>query len=162
MELKEGDAHFSGYDAMFFIAGITSVRTPRDVYVRISQEIPLHFADIMPDKERMTFIYLSGAGTTPDGKQFWQQVKGKTETNIQTKGFKRAFAFRPAIMKWAKGQKHIQTMQYFFLPFYPLLRLLGQANSMKEIALSQLVLTRDGYDKFAISPKDIVKLAKRF
>ena len=162
MELKEGDAHFSGYDAVSFIAGITSVGTPRDVYVRISQEIPLHFADIMPDKERMTFIYLSGAGTTPDGKQFWQQVKGKTETDIQTKGFKRAFAFRPAIMKWAKGQKHIQTMQYFFLPFYPLLRLLGQANSMKEIALSQLVLTRDGYDKFAISPKDIVKLAKRF
>jgi len=162
MELKEGDAHFSGYDAVSFIAGITSVGTPRDVYVRISQEIPLHFADIMPDKERMTFIYLSGAGTTPDGKQFWQQVKGKTETDIQTKGFKRAFAFRPAIMKWAKGQKRIQTMQYFFLPFYPLLRLLGQANSMKEIALSQLVLTRDGYDKFAISPKDIVKLAKRF
>ena len=162
MELKEGDAHFSGYDAVSFIAGITSVGTPRDVYVRISHEIPLHFADIMPDKERMTFIYLSGAGTTPDGKQFWQQVKGKTETDIQTKGFKRAFAFRPAIMKWAKGQKRIQTMQYFFLPFYPLLRLLGQANSMKEIALSQLVLTRDGYDKFAISPKDIVKLAKRF
>ena len=89
-------------------------------------------------------------------------MKGKTETDIQTKGFKRAFAFRPAIMKWAKGQKRIQTMQYFFLPFYPLLRLLGQANSMKEIALSQLVLTRDGYDKFAISPKDIVELAKRF
>lgn len=162
MELKEGDAHFSGYDAVFFIAGITSVGTPRDVYVRISQEIPLHFADIMPDKERMTFIYLSGAGTTPDGKQFWQQVKGKTETDIRTKGFKRAFAFRPAIMKWAKGQKRIQAMQYFFLPLYPLLRLLGQANSMREIAISQLVLARDGYDKFAISPRDIVKLAKRF
>lgn len=162
MDLREGDAHFSGYDAVFFIAGITSVGTPMDVYVRISQEIPLHFADIMPDKKRMTFIYLSGAGTTPDGKQFWQQVKGKTETDIQTKGFKRAFAFRPAIMKWAKGQKRIQTMQYFFLPLYPLLRLLGQANNMKEIALSQLVLARDGYDKFAITPKDIVELAKRF
>ena len=45
---------------------------------------------------------------------------------------------------------------------HPLFRLLGQANSMKEIALSQLVLARDGYDKFAISPKDIVKYAKRF
>ena len=43
MDLREGDAHFSGYDAVFFIAGITSVGTPRDVYVRISQEIPLHF-----------------------------------------------------------------------------------------------------------------------
>lgn len=162
MQLAADDEHFKGYDAVFFIAGITSVGTPQDVYVRISQEIPLHFADIMPDKEKMTFIYLSGAGTTDKGRQFWQQVKSKTEHDIQEKGFRRAFALRPAIMKWAKGQKHIQTMQYLFLPFYPLLRLFGQANSMKEIALSQLTLTRDGYEQFAINPKDIVKLAKRF
>lgn len=162
MQLAADDEHFKGYDAVFFIAGITSVGTPQDVYVRISQEIPLHFADIMPDKEQMTFIYLSGAGTTDKGRQFWQQVKSKTEHDIQEKGFRRTFALRPAIMKWAKGQKHIQTMQYLFLPFYPLLRLFGQANSMKEIALSQLTLTRDGYEQFAINPKDIVKLAKRF
>ena len=162
MQLAADDEHFKGYDAVFFIAGITSVGTPKDVYVRISQEIPLHFADIMPDKEQMTFIYLSGAGTTDKGRQFWQQVKSKTEHDIQEKGFRRTFALRPAIMKWAKGQKHIQTMQYLFLPFYPLLRLFGQANSMKEIALSQLTLTRDGYEQFAINPKDIVKLAERF
>ena len=162
MQLREGDEHFKNYDAVFFIAGITSVGTPKDAYVRISQEIPLHFADIMPDKERMTVIYLSGAGTSPDGKQFWQQVKSKTEAEIQTKGFKRAFALRPAIMKWAKGQKHIQTMQYFFLPFYPLFRLLRQGNSMKEIALSMLTLVRDGHDKLAITPKDIIELAKKY
>jgi uncharacterized protein YbjT (DUF2867 family) len=162
MQLATDDEHFKGYDAVFFIAGITSVGTPKDVYVRISQEIPLHFADIMPDKDQMTFIYLSGAGTTDKGNQFWQKVKSKTEHDIQEKGFRRTFALRPAIMKWAKGQKHIQTMQYLFLPFYPLLRLFGQANSMKEIALSQLTLTRDGYEQFAINPKDIVKLAKRF
>lgn len=162
MQLATDDEHFKGYDAVFFIAGITSVGTPKDVYVRISQEIPLHFADIMPDKEQMTFIYLSGAGTTDKGNQFWQKVKSKTEHDIQEKGFRRTFALRPAIMKWAKGQKHIQTMQYLFLPFYPLLRLFGLANSMKEIALSQLMLTRDGYEQFAINPKDIVKLAKRF
>ncbi|MCR5248209.1 MAG: hypothetical protein K6E14_10555 [Paludibacteraceae bacterium] len=162
MQLATDDEHFKGYDAVFFIAGITSVGTPKDVYVRISQEIPLHFADIMPDKEQMTFIYLSGAGTTDKGNQFWQKVKSKTEHDIQEKGFRRTFALRPAIMKWAKGQKHIQTMQYLFLPFYPLLRLFGLANSMKEIALSQLTLTRDGYEQFAINPKDIVKLAKRF
>lgn len=38
---------------------------------------------------------------------------------------------------------------------------MGQANSMKEIAQSMLTLTRDGYDKFAISQKDIVKLARQ-
>lgn len=105
---------------------------------------------------------LSTAQLNLEGKQFWQQVKSKTEAEIQTKGFRRAFALRPAIMKWAKGQKHIQTMQYFFLPFYPVLRLLGQANNMREIALSQLALVRDGFEKFAVSPKDISSLAKKF
>ena len=162
MQLKKGDSHFVGYDAVFFIAGITSVGTPKDVYVQISQEIPLHFADIMPDKKQMTFIYLSGAGTDPNGKQFWQKVKGKTEESIKTMGFKRAFAFRPAIMRWAKGQKRIQTMQYFFLPFYPLFRLMGQGNNMKEIALSLLTLTWKGCPKFAVNPKDISMLAREF
>ena len=33
---------------------------------------------------------------------------------------------------------------------------------MKEIALSLLVLARDGYHKFAIEAKDITKLAKKY
>lgn len=162
MQLREGDPRFEGYDAVFFIAGVTSVGTPRDQYVLISQEIPLHFAAIMPCKERMTFIYLSGAGTDPAGPQFWQQVKGHTETAIQTMGFRRAFAFRPAIMRWARGQRHMQAMQYLFFPFYPLFRLLGQANSMKEIAQSQLALVRDGYPRTVITPSDITRLSRQY
>ena len=53
-------------------------------------------------------------------------------------------------------------MQYLFFPFYPLMRLMGQANNMKEIALSMLTLTRDGYHKFGIDPKDITELAKNY
>ena len=33
---------------------------------------------------------------------------------------------------------------------------------MKIIDLSMLTLTRDGYHKFGIDPKDITKLAKNF
>lgn len=50
-------------------------------------------------------------------------------------------------------------MHYVFIVFYSLVRLMGQGNSIKEIALSKLVLARDGYHKFAINPKDIVELA---
>jgi hypothetical protein len=38
----------------------------------------------------------------------------------------------------------------------------SHANNMREIALSQLVLARDGFEKFAVSPKDISSLAKKF
>ncbi len=161
LTLKKGDKHFDGYDAVFFIAGVTSIGTPVDIYDRISYDIPVHFADIMPDKDRMTFIYLSGAGTTPNGKQHWQQVKSRTESETQAMGFKHAFAYRPALMRWAKGQKRMQAMQYAFICFYPLTYLLRGANSMTEVALSMLVCARDGYHKQNIDPIDIQRLAKK-
>jgi len=160
MSLQEGESRLEGYDAVFFIAGISSVGTPKDIYKVISYDIPTHFADIMPHKERMTFIYLSGAGTNPRGSQWWMKIKGATEQYIAAAGFKHAFAYRPAFMLWAKGQRRIQTMQYFFIPFYPIARLLGGANSMTQVARSMLACTRDGYHKPAITARDITSLAK--
>lgn len=162
MSLQEGDARLAGYDAVFFIAGISSVGAPRDVYKVISYDIPTHFADIMPNKESMTFIYLSGAGTNPKGSQWWMKIKGATEQYVAGTGFKHAFAYRPAFMRWAKGQLRIQTIQYFFIPFYPIMRLYGGGNSMTEVAHSMLACTRDGFDKPAVSARDIVRLARDF
>lgn len=162
MDLKAGDPHWVGYDAVFFIAGITSIGTPKDVYTRISYDIPAHFADIMPDKDKMTYIYLSGAGTNPNGRQWWMPIKGATENYIATLGFKHAFAYRPALMRWAKGQRgtRMQRMQYAYICLYPLMRLCGLANNMTEVAHSMLACTRDGYPQFVINPRDITKLAK--
>lgn len=162
MALEAGDPHFVGYDAVYFIAGISSIGASEDVYRRISYDIPAHFADIMPDKGKMTYIYLSGAGTDPNGKQWWMPIKGATENYIATLGFKHAFAYRPALMRWAKGQVRMQKMQYAFFVFYPLMRLCGLANNMTEVALSMLACTRDGYTQFAINPRDITRLAKSF
>jgi len=162
MDLKAGDLHFEDYDAVYFIAGITSIGTPEDVYRHISYDIPTHFADIMPKKEQMTYIYLSGAGTNPNGKQWWMPIKGATEEYIRALGFKHAFAYRPALMRWAKGQRgtKMQRMQYAYICFYPLMRLCGLANNMTEVAHSMLACTRDGYKQFVINPRDITKLAK--
>ncbi len=162
MALKAGDPHFVGYDAVYFIAGISSIGASEEVYRRISYDIPAHFADIMPDKGKMTYIYLSGAGTDPNGKQWWMPIKGATENYITTLGFKHAFAYRPALMRWAKGQVRMQKMQYAFFVFYPLMRLCGLANNMTEVARSMLACTRDGYARFAINPRDITRLAKLF
>lgn len=162
MTLQPGDPHFRGYDAVFFIAGITSIGTPKEVYQRISYDIPAHFADIMPDKDQMTYIYLSGAGTDPNGKQWWMPIKGATENYIRTLGFRHAFAYRPALMRWAKGQKCMQKMQFIYLLFYPLMRLFGMANSMTEVALSMLACTRDGYAQNVVNGRDITILAESF
>ena len=89
--------------------------------------------------------------------------KAKLEEYIRTLGFKHAFAYRPALMRWAKGQRgtKMQRMQYAYICFYPLMRLCGLANNMTEVAHSMLACTRDGYPHYAINHRDITKLAKQ-
>lgn len=82
MELEEDDVKLQGYDAVFFCAGISSVGMSEDQYRVISHDIPLHLAEILPDKEKMTFIYVSGAGNYNNTKQMWVRVKKSTEDAI--------------------------------------------------------------------------------
>ena len=117
MALRAGDPMLQGYDAVFFCAGISSVGKKEEQYKVISHDIPLHFADIVGPRERMTFIYVSGAGNYNHTDQMWVRVKKSTEDALGRKGFKGAYNFRPAIMWRYKGQLHIQKIQYLFLHF---------------------------------------------
>ncbi|MBQ7698179.1 MAG: NAD-dependent epimerase/dehydratase family protein [Paludibacteraceae bacterium] len=156
------------YDAVFFIAGVSSVGMPMDKYKVISQDIPVHFARIMPDKAKMSFIYLSGGGTRENGPQAWQKVKGATERMISEMGFKHSYAYRPMMMTPAKGQNVRQKGQYIWLPFYPLVWLLGGANTMRAVAQSMVVACRNGFTArkkegvvTPVNPRDITRLAKQ-
>lgn len=161
LDLKADDARLSGYDTVFFIAGITSVGTPKDVYKVISHDIPVNFARIMPNKEQMSFIYLSGMGTTDKGRQEWQKVKSSTEQSIFNMGFKHAYGWRPCFMSPYPGQKSKQVkMQKVAKVFYPLTRLLGMACSMPEMVNAMYKACTDGFGKNTVEARDIIKLAK--
>ena len=82
MELPAGDPKLQGYDAVFFIAGISSVGLKEEQYVGISHDIPLHFADVVGPKENMTFVYLSGAGNYKSTTQMWVRIKKSTEDAV--------------------------------------------------------------------------------
>lgn len=161
MTLKVGDPKLQGYDAVFFIAGISSVGVKEEQYKIISHDIPLHFADVVGPKERLTFVYLSGAGNYRSTKQMWVRIKKSTEDALATMPFKGAYNFRPAIMWRYSGQKHIQTMQYIFWAMYPLVKLVGMWNTMSEVGRAMIAVTKGGYAKRAIECSDISKLARR-
>ena len=161
MSLQAGDERLAGYDAVFFIAGISSVGCPKDKYFQISRTIPIHFAEIMPDKERMTFIYLSGGGTNANGKLEWQQVKGGTENLLADMPFKATFGFRPMFMKPHKGQTYRRGFQIVSRLLYPVCRIFRMANTMEEVANAMISCSCDGYPKKNIEVKDIRKLANR-
>lgn len=161
MSLEAGNPAFEGYDVLFFIAGITSVGTPRDKYQIINHDIPVHVASIMPDKERMTFIYLSGAGTSEHGLQNWQKVKSSTECETQAMGFRHAFGWRPMFMKPYPGQKNKQlAAQKAVALFHPLNHLLRVSCTMKEMVDAMYSVAANGYYKRNIESWDIIRISK--
>ena len=161
MALEAGDEKLKGYDAVFFCAGISSVGMKEDQYKVISHDIPLRFAQIVNPKDRMTFVYVSGAGNYNHTDQMWVRVKKSTEDALVRMPFKGAYNFRPAIMWRYKGQKHVQKMQYVFWALYPLVKFFGYWNTMSEVGRAMIAVSRDGYPVHEIEVKDISKLAKK-
>lgn len=162
MDLSAGDRRLEGYDVVFFIAGITSVGTPKDVYKVISRDIPVHFAEIMPDKAGMSFIYLSGMGTSDKGRQYWQKVKSGTERAVSAMGFRYAYGWRPCFMSPYPGQKSKQVkMQKVAKFFFPLFRLFGMACTMPEMVDAMIEACTVGFPRLAVEARDIITLAKR-
>lgn len=162
MQLKEGDPLLEGYDAVFFCAGISSVGVPEERYKVISHDIPLHVAEILPDKSRMTFVYVSGAGNYNHTDQMWVRIKKSTEDALVRMPFKGAYNFRPAIMWRYKGQIHIQKIQYLFWALYPLVKLFGGWNTMSEVGRAMIAVSRTGYTRHEVEVSDISKLARQF
>lgn len=160
MQLQAGDPRLQGYDAVFFCAGISSVGMKEEQYRVISHDIPLHFAEVVGPKDRMTFVYVSGAGNYNDTSQMWVRVKKSTEDALVAMPFRGVYNFRPAIMFRYPGQKHIQKMQYVFWAFYPLVRLFGGWNTMSQVSRAMIAVCRDGYPRHEIRVRDISKLSR--
>ena len=80
---------------------------------------------------RMTFIYVSGAGTdsTERGRMMWARVKGKTENALLQMPFKAAYMFRPGYIQPLHGVRtKTQWYRVFYAvmgPLYPLWKALA-------------------------------------
>ena len=76
------ESELAGFDACFFCLGQTSYGMTEEDYERVTYGITMAAAEALCRvKPKMTFIYVSGAGTDSSerGKSMWARVKGKTE-----------------------------------------------------------------------------------
>ncbi|MDT0676274.1 NAD-dependent epimerase/dehydratase family protein [Autumnicola musiva] len=77
--IREIRDEISGYDACFFCAGISSLGKKEEEYRRITYYLTIEFAKTFGEQNQdAIFTYVSGAGTSPDGKLMWSRVKGET------------------------------------------------------------------------------------
>ena len=154
----------SGYNACYFCLGVSSLSFKGDEYYKITYTLTMGFAGMVsalnPD---MTFCYVSGAGT--DGSEkcniTWARVKGKTENDLIKLPFKQVFNYRPGFMNPTKGLKNALSFYKYISWMYPVMRKLfpGGVSTLKELGLSMINVTLNGYAKTVLDVKDIVKSA---
>jgi uncharacterized protein YbjT (DUF2867 family) len=159
-------AQFTGYDACFYCAGISSIGMNEAEYTRVTFDIPLHFANqLVSLNPGMTFDHVSGGHTdsTEKGKVMWARVKGRTENALMQMPFKRVYNFRPGFMRPTPGQKNIKPVfKVLGKILYPVFRLLmpGQVLTLSEVGQAMINSVTKDYPKQVLEIKDIRELAK--
>jgi uncharacterized protein YbjT (DUF2867 family) len=85
--IGEVDGQLSGFDACFFCLGITSVGMSEEDYTRVTYDLTMAIATLLASHNPgMTFIYVTGAGASRDGRRMWARVKARTEDALAALG----------------------------------------------------------------------------
>jgi len=154
----------AGFDACFFCLGVASVGMSEADYERVTYGIAVAAATTLARlNPRMTFVYVSGAGTdsSEKGRIMWARIKGKTENAILRLPFKGAYAFRPGAIQPLHGIRSRTTayrVAYAVLgPLLPVLRwaLPGRILTTEQIGRAMLKVARNGAPKRILESRDI-------
>jgi hypothetical protein len=163
--LSSIEEKLKGYDGCFFCLGTTSLGLNEQEYSHITFDITLHFGQTLSRlNPNSVFCYVSGAGTSGNekAKNMWIRVKSRTENELLKLPFKRAYMFRPGIMRPTKGLKN--TLK-FYKPVAWLLPLLQPVFPkfichLSDVGRAMIACVTKGYDKPALEVQDIVNLSK--
>jgi uncharacterized protein YbjT (DUF2867 family) len=158
------EASLTGFDACFFCLGVTSSGKAEADYERVTYGIAMAAAETLCRlNPRMTFIYVSGAGTDSSerGRIMWARVKGKTENALLGLPFAAAYMFRPGIIEPLDGIKSkTNAYQIFYTlgkPLFPVIRLFfpNQIVTTRQIGRAMLNAARNGWPNRVMEIKDI-------
>ena len=166
-DLSSIEEHLTGYDACFFCLGVSSVGMKINTYRKVTYDLTMHFGETVSRLNNdMVFIYVSGAGTdgSMKGRVEWARIKGKTENDLRLLPFRRVYGYRPGFIKPAPGQTKAHSFYTYVNWFLPLGRKLSPDyfNTMEELALSMIRLSRHDYPDDTVTGKDITKLAMAY
>ena len=144
----------TGYDACFFCLGVSSAGMKEPDYHRVTYDLTLAVATTLARvNPRLTFIYVSGAGTdsTEKGGAMWARVKGKTENALARLPFKSAYFFRPGFIQPLHGIKSktgwYRAVYAAMGPFYPLFKTIFPAfvTNTQSVGLAMIRVAEKGH-----------------
>jgi uncharacterized protein YbjT (DUF2867 family) len=162
------ESDLSGFDACFFCLGVSSSGMKEEAYARVTYDITMAAAETLCRlNPRMTFIYVSGAGTdsSEHGRTMWARVKGKTENALLRLPFAAAYMFRPGIIEPVYGARS-KTASYRVLytltkPLLPVLRWAfpNYVLTTEQIGRAMLAVAKHGFPKRVLESRDILSAA---
>lgn len=161
---------FGGYDAAYLCMGVSAAGLSEEQYTELTYSYTMGLAGLLHTANpAMTCIYVSGEGTdsTAKGRVMWARVKGKTENDLLSMGFRRAFMFRPGVIIPLRGIKSrtklYQWIYDYFLWLVKLVKIIAPRSVVNttQIGLAMIQASCHGYDKDIIRPKDILVLASK-
>ena len=148
------------HNACFWCLGISQSQTKDEaIYKKISREFTLAGAEILSRlNKEMTFIYISGAGTNIDGRMMWARVKGETEKELGSYGFKANYNFRPAMIYSTNEYRHSLWAYRMFALLVPITKRLvpSQHISSFEVGKAMINVTLRGSDKNILENRDLL------
>lgn len=168
-DLTAIENELAGYDACFFCLGTTAVGKTKAEYSKITHDLTLHFANtVLKYNDKLTFCYVSGAGTSSSEKSLsmWAKVKGKTENELLRLPFKAVYLFRPGYIHPLRGTETKTKLYKIFYallkPFYPVLKLFpNSVTDTTKVGRAMINAALYGYPKNHLETKDINTLANK-
>ncbi len=167
-QLADVEARLSGYDACFFPLGTTSVGKTEAEYARVTYDLTVAAASTLArlGAGRLTFVYVSGAGTdsSETGPRMWARVKGRTENALLRLPFKAAYMLRPGIIQ-ARHGIHSRTPLYriLYIVLWPVVALavaFGSATTTDRMGRAMLHLAREGYPRSVLGTREINEIGR--
>ena len=151
----------AGTDACFYCLGVSSVGLDEAEYSVISYDYPMAaaraFAEVSP---QVTFVYVSGAGTDPDGRRMWSRVKGRAEQDIIAL-LPNGYAFRPGIIQPTHGVRSktrlYNTIYTVTAPLIPLMERLAPkyVTTSDRLGRAMLQAARTGFPSHIVENADL-------
>jgi uncharacterized protein YbjT (DUF2867 family) len=160
-DLTPIEPELTGYDACFYCLGVSSVGMTEAAFTKVCYDYPVAAARTLSKiNPEMTFVYVSGASTNPNGRQMWARVKGRTENAI-IETFPNGYAFRPGFVQPTFGATSktgwYRTAYAITAPLFPLLERIAPKYAITTDRLGRAMLhaARTGFPQHIVENRDI-------